>query len=222
MLFPCRHSTSHRAQQKQGLVNLSLTCHSIDEGSFSSLKSWSRVHCHHCRPYVSIHFFPLCFIFLTSKDQPLLFTLFLKSSDDSDVWVEGICHRYCSSFSFKRRICAKCTAELYKSHTHQCCHIYSDEGERNKLLANRTDSPFFSDMSACLYCQLSWNHLSLLPASWVKQESGTEKEFCQVNYFRKRKTLSWDPLWILLWCLLVTLSSPVVTGVEAPQSSQLA
>lgn len=49
MFCPCYHSISHRAQQKQEIVNLSLTYQSINEDSFSSLKSLSRIHYHHCR-----------------------------------------------------------------------------------------------------------------------------------------------------------------------------
>ena len=48
-----------------------------------------------------IQFF-LSFICLPSKAQTLPFAFF-KSSEDSDVWVEGIRHRCCSSFSFAKR-----------------------------------------------------------------------------------------------------------------------
>lgn len=40
---------------------------------------------------------------LQSKAQTLPFAFFFKSSEDSDVWVEGVCHRRCSSFSFTKR-----------------------------------------------------------------------------------------------------------------------
>lgn len=208
----------HRAQQKQEIMKLSLRRQRFTEESSFLSKAWTES----IPSTVEYIMFPikvfLFFISLTSKDQTLPFTLAFKSSDDSKVWVEGICHRYCLSFSFKKRICERHTAEWYKSHPSTATTFsLIRERERNCWQTIRTDG-LFSDMSACLYCQLSGHYLSLLPAPWVKPESGTEKGLCQVNYSRKLQTLSWDHLCILLWCLQVTLSNPVLTGVEAPQN----
>lgn len=126
----------------------------------------------------------LSFICLPSKAQTLPFAFF-KSLEDSVVWVEGICHRCCLSFSFAKRSVQGALLGCI-NHTPTSCHFRSDEGERNKLLANNQNWwLFFSDMSSCLYCQLSWHHLSLLPAPWVKQELVTAKGLCWVNYFRR-------------------------------------
>lgn len=184
MFFPCHHSTFYRAQQKQEAMTLSSPVPMRLPSLLS--KAWTGLITTIVEYIMSPIQLFLFFICLPSKAQALPFTFFFKSSDDAEVWVEGICHRCCSSFSFTRRICARCTAGLYKSRTHYSCHFRSDEGERKKLLANNQDWwPFFSDMSACLYCQWSWHHLSLLPAPWFKQESGTAKRLCRVNYFRR-------------------------------------
>ena len=80
---------THSLQYQWGFL---LLPQKLDQGSLpASQSTW-------CLQYNSSSL-----ICLPRKAQTLPFAFFFKSSEASDVWVEDICHRCCSSFSFAKR-----------------------------------------------------------------------------------------------------------------------